>query len=296
MFGVKSLSPLSKILWQSNRGIREMAKKPTYVEWVERKPGKKPRPIQDPRGDTEKVHYRIYELLDRVQRPEFLHSATRGRSIVTNAGRHRGAVPSVATDMKGCYDATTVHHVAAFFVADLQIASDLAWKLALICTVHGHLPTGSCLSPLLAYWSHRQAFNEIEALCAAAGVRMTVYVDDLTLSGEHANLQLLWRCKAILAGVGLATHKDKSFPVGGHKMITGVALSSRGLHVPNKRMRAILDKLDLLAASPQADRQKLAQSLSGSIASANAISKRTGALLKQRRGRLAPVASATAPI
>lgn len=263
-----------------------MAQKPTFAEWVERKPGKKPRKIQDPRGDTEKVHYRIYELLDRVLRPDFLHSATRRRSIVTNAERHIGIDPIVATDMKSCYESTTIHHVAHFFQRDLCIASDLAWKLARICTIHGHLPTGSCLSPLLAYWVHRAAFDQIDSLCMSVGVRMTVYVDDLTLSGKKASVTLLYQCKAILARAGLETHKDRSFPVGSVKIITGVAVSAKGLCVPNKRLQGIMAKMDLLHGAKSDELGSIKKSLAGSIASANAISRRTGAALRNRHIRM----------
>ena len=263
-----------------------MALAPSYAEWVERKPGKKDRRIPDPRGDTEKVHYRIYELLDRVRRPVYLHSATRHRSNVTNARAHLGSVPCVTTDMKACYESTTIFQVQAFYEKALNITPDVAWKLAGICTVRGHLPTGSCLSPLLAYWSHREVFDKIEALCDELEVTMTLYVDDLTFSGVHANLSLLHKFKDMLRGVGIQTHKEKQFGPRQVKHVTGVAITPKGLAVENRKLRAIVVRLDELLATEPIQRTDVAKKLTGQIAAASAISKRTANGLRARRSRL----------
>lgn len=286
LFGFKSLGPLAAVLWQSTAGIRALANAPQYAEWKDLSKPLKPRAIQDPRGDTEKIHYRIYELLDRVSRPDFLHSATRGRSITTNARAHAGRGSCVTTDMKDCYGSTTTQHVARFFERDLRLAPDLAWKIARICSVNGHLPTGSCLSPLLAYWAHRETFDYIAALCAYHGVVMTLYVDDLTLSGPHASLALLHRVKRLLASIGLKTHKDKSFSSSAYKHITGVVVGKGAVHIPNKRLHRIVRGIDALAVAPPPDRKRAAQQVVGGIASTAAISRRVARGLHARLQRL----------
>lgn len=292
MFGFKSLSPLTSLLEISNQQFRAAVTSPEYSEWVDGSKPSKPRLIQDPRGVTERLHYRLYELLDRVQRPAFLHSATRGRSFVTNARAHVGPHPCVTTDMKDCYQSTTAKHVRGFFEHDLKIAPDLAHKLAQAATVHGHLPTGSCLSPLLAYWAHRETFDRIAVECERLGVTLTVYVDDLTLSGTRASLKLLHRVKQMLREVGLDTHKDKSFARGAFKHITGVAVSERGLQVPNRRLHRLVSDIDGFAATSATAQKHLADRISGGIASASAISRRVAVALTARRKRLSRLQSA----
>jgi RNA-directed DNA polymerase len=193
--------------------------------------------------------------------------------------------------MKGCYQSTTTKQVAGFFEKDLRLSPDLAWKLAHICTFRGFLPTGSCLSPLLAYWAHRKTFDRIATLCDDAGITMTLYVDDLTFSGAHANLTFLHQVKRLLRDVGLKTHKDRSFAGSAFKHITGVAASPRGLHVPNKKLKKIVGQIDELATAAAEDRVAKVKQLAGGIASVTAISRLAGRALKTRRDRLASASS-----
>ncbi|WP_246119028.1 reverse transcriptase family protein [Cupriavidus campinensis] len=277
------MSVLSRLLQADNKSLRLTCKAPEFAVWVDTTKPLKPRNIQDPRGITERLHYRLCELLDRVVKPDFLHSATRKRSAITNAARHISKAPCVTTDMKSFYEVTTTQQVAAFFREDLHMAPDLALKLAQLCTVNGHLPTGSPLSPLLAYWAHRRTFGQLYEMSWSAGIVMTVYVDDLAFSGEHASLAFLHIVKQILRRRGLHTHKDKSFGAGQFKHITGAAVSSKGLHVPNGRLKRIVDGIDeLTVVSDPAQQADLRRRLVGRIASASAISRQIGNALKRR--------------
>lgn len=284
LYGVRQLSVLTDLLQTTNKALRQSAQAPEFATWVDRSRPEKPRDIQDPRGTTERLHYRICELLDRVIRPEFLHSATRKRSSITNASQHVSHGPCVTTDMKSFYEATSTKQVEEFFSDSLNMAPDLARKLANLCTTDGHLPTGSPLSPLLSYWAHHQTFDKIHELVVERGVVMTVYVDDMAFSGAHASLALLRQVKHKLRLRGLETHKDKSFGRGQFKHITGAAVNGRGIHVPNRRLKQIVDDQGVLAKG-EFDAETVAslrRKLSGRIASASAISRKTAAWLKRR--------------
>jgi len=288
LFGVRELSVLSRLLQTNNKSLRLACNSPEFAVWTDNTKPLKPRHIQDPRGLTERLHYRLCELLDRVVKPDFLHSATRKRSAVTNAARHISKAPCVMTDMKSFYEVTTTQQVADFFGEDLHMAPDLARKLAQLCTVNGHLPTGSPLSPLLAYWAHHRTFGHLYDLSCGMGIVMTVYVDDLAFSGERASLAFLHIVKQILRRRGLHTHKDKSFGAGQFKHITGAAVSPKGLHVPNNRLKRIVDGIgELIVVSDLEQRAYLRRRLVGRIASASAISRRIGNALKRRHSQSA---------
>lgn len=284
LYGVQQLSVLSDLLQTTNKALRQSAEAPEFATWIDYSKPEKPRYIQDPRGATERLHYRICELLDRVIRPDFLHSATRKRSSVTNAAQHVSHEPCVTTDMKSFYEVTSTNQVTGFFRDSLRMAPDLAHKLARLCTIDGHLPTGSPLSPLLSYWTHHETFDELHALAIECGVVMTVYVDDLAFSGAHASLALLRRMKHKLRLRGLETHKDKSFGRGRFKHITGAAVNAKGLHVPNRRLKRIVDDQDVLAHGvfDAETSTSLRGKLNGRIASASAISRRMATWLKRR--------------
>lgn len=296
LFGIKELSVLSALLQTGNRSFRRTSEAPEFSKWIDTSKPLKPRDIQDPRGLTERLHYRLCELLDRVVKPAYLHSATRKRSATTNAEMHISRAPCVTTDMKSFYESTSTEQVASFFRNDLCMAPDLAWKLATLCTVDGHLPTGSPLSPSLAFWAHRNTFERLHTLSQSMNIVMTVYVDDLTFSGIRASLTFLHVVKRLLRQRGLHTHKDKSFGAGQYKHITGAVVDCRRAFVPNHRLKKIVDSIDALQSVTDPEQlEKLHRSLSGRIASTAAISRWTAAALKRRQSERSLIAAAPTP-
>ncbi|MBF4355323.1 RNA-directed DNA polymerase, partial [Vibrio anguillarum] len=87
---------------------------------------------------------------------------------------------------------------------------DIADILADICTCHNHIPTGSRISMPLAYWANCRMFEELESISGKHNVTMTVYVDDLTFSGEKVNRQLKSLVKKIISKHGHTMHPKKT--------------------------------------------------------------------------------------
>lgn len=246
LVAIKSLHVLARLLRLTPEGLRELASNPAYRRFVDKPGTPKERPIQEPLGATMRAHYRLTKLLDSIERPPYLHSATRRRSQVTNAEAHLLG-PSralVKTDIQKFYESTSEAHIKRFFLDDLGWARDLAKLMAKICTVDGHLPTGSCLSPILSYFVHRQTFNEVADICAASKVTMTLFVDDLCLSGEKATRALLFKVKGRISAAGLKTHKDKLVPPGAPGLVTGVVIDAGGTRLRNKHHKTIWDGIE----------------------------------------------------
>ncbi|RQM58075.1 MULTISPECIES: reverse transcriptase family protein [Burkholderia] len=259
---------------------------PTYHRFDEAsKDGKEPRHIQEPTGATLRAHYRLVRHLDSIQRPDFLHSATKKRSHITNARAHAesgGAV--VAMDIRKFFESTMYQHVKSFFHKDLGCSHDIARFLANICTADGHLPTGSCISPLLSYFTHRHLFADIERLCAERGVTMTLYVDDLTLSGPHATKGLLFETKVMIKRCGLRTKdaKDAVVRPGKAAIITGVVRRDGGVRLRNKHHGAIVAIQDSIATAGDNNRDVLR----GRLAAARAVEPSAAARLEERLTRM----------
>ena len=53
-----------------------------------------------------------------------------------------------------------------------------------ILTVNNHLPTGAPSSVLLTYWSYKDTFDTIHDFAEDIGIKMTIYVDDMTFSAK----------------------------------------------------------------------------------------------------------------
>lgn len=255
LWGLTSTHRLAGLIGVEVQDLSSICLAPTYHRFHEKpkpgsKPGKEPRHIQEPLEATLRIHYRIAKFLDSIQRPDFLHSATKKRSHVTNAQAHvvaGGAV--VAMDIRKFFESTTYHHVKAFFRKDLGCSLDIARLLATVCTADGHLPTGSCISALLSYFTHRKLFAAIESLCAEEQVTMTLYVDDLTLSGPHANKTLLHQVKTLIKRQGLQTQpsKDAVIRPGKAAIITGAVRDGPQLRLRNKHHNSIVVLQDKIA-------------------------------------------------
>lgn len=75
---------------------------------------------------------------------------------------------------------------------------------------------------------------------------MTVYVDDLTFSGDAINRHFLSVIKKIIVSNGHISHPDKTklFEKSDVKVITGVAIKSNDLRITNKQHKLIYESLE----------------------------------------------------
>lgn len=289
---LSSLHRLASLLGVAVEDLESACMSPTYNHFSEQvkpgaKPGKEPRRIQEPTDTTLRIHYRVTKHLDSIERPAFLHSATKKRSHVSNARAHvdsGGAV--VAMDIRKFFESTTYAHVKAFFLKDLGCAPDLARLLASVCTADGHLATGNCVSPLLSYFAHRKLFAAIEAICTAKGVTMTLYVDDLTLSGVHATKSLLYQVKALIKKQDLHTQpkKDAVIRPGKAAIITGAVRECGELRLRNKHHNAVVTLQDRVANGETGD--EVFSKLRGQIASARSVEPVAATRLAARLRRI----------
>lgn len=273
---------LATLLNMSIEEVLSVAKVPAYHRFdvPSKKPGKEPRHVQEPRELTLHLHYQFTKLLDRVVRPAFLHSATKKRSHVTNAQAHLGTDPVVCTDIQKFYENTTRAHVKAFLRVDLGWPIDLAGLMADALTVDGHLPTGSSVSPLLSYFTHRRLFAEIEQICLIKGCTVTLFVDDITVSGKHATTTLLHQIKRVLWRADLIAHKDRSARTGSAVVITGAVRDDTKLRLRNEHRKSIVGLLNKLEADGLTIEDE--KSLTAKIAAAKCVDEIGTAPLKRK--------------
>lgn len=211
-----------------------------YIFWTDKKTE---RPIQQPKPILDHVHKRVGTLLARIETPEFLHSAIKGRSYITNAMQHAPDHPTVKIDIKKFYPSTRAQAVFHFFRDRMLCDGDVAGMLAKLLTVNGHLATGSSVSPILSYFAYEDMFAEIEALAVARNCQMTCYVDDMIFTGPRATRRLIYEAIQIIRRYRMRGHKTKIFNAGQPKVITGVAVTRTGSRLPNKRQKNISDEL-----------------------------------------------------
>jgi Reverse transcriptase (RNA-dependent DNA polymerase) len=235
----------------------------------------KPRVIEEPKGELKRVHSRLLKLLSRLEPPSYLHSGTKGRSYVTNAAAHVGRGKVVKTDISKFYQSTTHHRVFIGVLREFKCSGDVAKRIADLCTFEGHVPTGSPVSMPIAFLAHKQAFDEEQRRSELEGNTFTLYVDDLTLSGDSVSLHSICAIEKTFQSVGLKCHKTRLFEKSSPKLVTGVIVTGEGLCLPNRRHLRIAKGIEALAAMPGPDERKvISRKLLGQINEAASVEPR----------------------
>lgn len=199
------------------------------------------RKIEEPKKRLQEIHGRVHSLLSRVTLPAYVHSVKKGHSYVTNARQHLGQGELVKLDIERFYPSVRRAAVADFFERQMRCAKDVATLLARILTVDGHLPTGSRASPILSYFVNREMFDEIALYAQTMALVMTLYVDDICLSGSGANNATIRAVRNIISKRGLRSHKLRQFNKKRPKIITGIVVADNELRLPHRRHMRIRD-------------------------------------------------------
>jgi hypothetical protein len=131
------------------------------------------RDIQWPKPTLRRIQKRAADLLGRIETPDFLHSAKKGRSYITNADRHGSSLPSVKIDIRKFFQSVRAPAVFHFFKDKMLCAPDVAGIIARMFTLDKHLPTGGNVSPILSYFAYMDMFAEIDDLAKRSGCVMT---------------------------------------------------------------------------------------------------------------------------
>jgi RNA-directed DNA polymerase len=159
------------------------------------------RKIQEPKIELQRLHRRVHELLSRVEAPAYLHSSVTGRSYITNARKHVSPSSTIKLDLQKFFPSVTRHVLFQFFHQRMHCARDAAGLLSRLLTCDGRLATGSCASSILAYYSCKDMFDELNTLASQNNLTLTCYVDDITITGDHAT-RVLGDARTIIAEYG----------------------------------------------------------------------------------------------
>lgn len=233
----------------------------------------KVRLTQEPRGSLRTVHERMKRLLSRIEPPGFLFCPVKRRSYVDNAAAHAGASEIRTVDVKDYFTSTLRRRVFWFFNTVMQCEADVAAILAHLLTVNGHVATGSPVSPILCFYSFYDMWHEIAGLASANGCKVTVYMDDLTVSGAVVPEWLMWEIRQRIHCRGLRYHKERRF-TGGFGEVTGVVLRDGKTILPNRqRKRAHEIAVQIRDVPDGKEREGLQRRLSGLRAQRRQVEK-----------------------
>ena len=198
-FRLRSRAKLASLLFISPAKLTALAgEQDLYVQFKKCKPSGGFREISAPRGDLKAVQARIADLLRRIAPPDYLFAPVARRSYVDNAAAHLGAHSIRLLDIEDFFPSCTANKVIWFFHKRMQCSPDVAAIIRGIVTWNGSLPQGSPCSPILAYLCYVDMWEEISRIVDHVGCTLSVYADDLTISGETVPEATIWEIKKVL--------------------------------------------------------------------------------------------------
>lgn len=237
LYKVSSPERLAKVVGTTLAALRDLcALEPRYREFDLPKQNGKLRHCEDPVPPLKALHGRIAAALSQVEAPEFLYCPVKGRCYISNAAAHRHSRVVRCLDIKEFFPSTPSRRVFWFFNKVMCFRADAAGLITDLTTFNGRLPTGSPLSPILAYFAFYDMWAEISTFCKAKGYVLTVYVDDVTISGAQVAPCDIWHIKTIIRRYGLKYHKEKSF-IDRPAEITGVIIRDGKVLAPHRQHR-----------------------------------------------------------
>ncbi len=243
-YKVNSHQTLAKILHIDIKTLRKVLDKGIDNYFFSKTTSDKPRELQIPKPQLRRIHSRINNLLSRIESPSYLNSGVKGRSNVKNARAHLGDKALIKVDIKSFYTSTTVEMIEKCFIKTFRCAKDVAKTIAELCCVNGHLPTGSPISQSVSFYVNISVFNHLQSYSKSRKIEFSVYVDDLTFSGQKIPQHFIeYVTSFIKNNRGYECHKIRKYNSVTPKVITGAVIDGNILKVKNTHRKIIFDLL-----------------------------------------------------
>jgi len=274
-YGMKSKHALAKLLFIDVSALERLGQESQtlYRCWQEEKKNGGFRDIEAPSDYLKARQKRLSEILQRIQVPDYLMSPVKGRSYVHNAAKHIGSRSFCLLDLEDFFPSCTDKRVFWFFHKKMKCAGDIANILMRITTLNGRLPQGSPCSPILAYYSYVDMWDEIYSITQNAEYKLSIYADDITISGQNILGRDVWKIKQALYRFGhkFSAKKERNI-MAKPADITGVIVTKDAILLPNRQHKKWAQlKKDHQAETKSQQKQKLARRLRGREAQAKQI-------------------------
>lgn len=251
-----------------------------------------------PRGKLRRVHELLKFHLKKIKQPDYLYSPRPGRSQRDNAARHLGQRQFLTLDLKQFYPSTTRKHIYRWARDELLMFDDVAGLFVELTTVDGIASFGSPLTPVLASLVHRKMFGAIASAATRRGLRISIWVDNFTISGNFVPGELVREIREIIRTHGLRSH-EFCYRTGNRPVaVTGVSVEQQELRAPRSVHERIHRDYELLSLATSDDEAEviiirllstlgsLRYTVGKSAAAGRKAADRMNSL-RQRRGKLA---------
>lgn len=190
------------------------------------------RPINAPIKELKVLQSKILnKVLYTNKLPEYFFGGIKGKDAVTNARVHQGNKYFFQTDLKDFYPSIHYSRVEKA-LRHIGFYPDVARVITRICTKEGAIPQGCPTSSYLAALVVYDCANDLLEKYIAERFKVTLYVDDLTVSSpvdfKNKSVEILDE----LRERDLKINFEKTRYYSKNPIVTGVVVKNNGISAP----------------------------------------------------------------
>lgn len=237
---LRSKKKLAEILHTTPKQLKTiLSNKKLYIEEnkdISKKNSDKQkfRYIEKPIKPLKRIQERIKFILNCIELPDFVYSPAKGKCRVGNAKLHLNNPILMNLDIKKYFPSTSSRRVYWFFNKRMECSPDVSAILVSLLTYKKHLPTGSPSSPIMSYYAHIDMWKSVSQIVKKANCTLSIWVDDITISGNQIPEQTKVQVKKAIKSNGLSYHKEKHYKRNDIKEVTGIIVTGDKLKSPNR--------------------------------------------------------------
>jgi len=252
--GAQTLKRIGQILGEKPEYLTELAiqKNSYYDPYIDKKPGKKPRPIDQPKGELLRIQTKIRDrLLDLIPLCKVTYGGVVGKDTKSAASQHLQKDVLVKLDLRDCFHSTKARMVRRLFRNRFGFSKPVSDLLTELCTYNGHVPVGSTLSSALVNNVLNPVWVKIDNECAVRDLSFTTWVDDLAISGKCADkvIEMIKRCINSY-GYKISWNKTEVLRRNKPQVVTGNGVNTKQVTIPKQKRREIAKSITQNPLSP----------------------------------------------
>jgi len=193
IFPILSVNKLAFLLRSEPSKIKEISNsagkyyRPFDRQQIKRSGKIKWRHIDNPTGELKRIQQRINSvLLKDVSKslPAGMVGGVKGKSIISNAFPHQKQEVVVTLDIKNCFPKTNHKQIFRIWRNYFKCGEEVSNLLTKLTTYQTRLPQGASTSLILCNLALLPLYKDIYKLCSRKKINFTLYVDDITISGN----------------------------------------------------------------------------------------------------------------
>lgn len=199
--------------------------------------------------------------------PGFMHGGIKGRSYVSFARPHANKRMVITIDIRNCFGSITQKEIQQTLANKLGLPSNLALRLAAKLCYKRRIPQGFATSNYLTNLYLNDTLLRINQLLKHERADMTIYVDDIALSGQKINPEKVINLVAIelsRSKLAVSKAKIKVMPSNMPQIICGLSVN-KGVSITRQKRRELFSDL--------ANGRMTETTLKGWLANLNTIDK-----------------------